>query len=98
MGFNVDPAELTDAAGVIRSSVDPADGMDLKGAVEGGGDAAGDDAVAGALTEFGATWHLAVGILQGRAEATATGLEAAAAGYLAHDEGAVAKLKAAGHG
>lgn len=98
MGFNVDPAELTDAAGVIRSAVDPADGMDLKGAVEGGSTAAGDDAVAGALTEFGATWHLAVGILRGRSESTATGLERAAATYVAHDEGAGADVKAASHG
>jgi hypothetical protein len=72
--------------------------MDLKGAVKGGSAAAGDDAVAGALTEFGATWHLAVGILQGRADSTATGLERAAATYLAHDADAGAKLKAADHG
>jgi hypothetical protein len=97
-GFHVDPAELTHAAGVIKSSVVPAGGMDLKAAVEGGKAAAGDDAVAGALTEFGAAWHLAVGILRGRSESTATGLEHAAAAYVAHDENAGDGLKAANHG
>lgn len=97
-GFNVDPAELIHAAGVIRSSVAPTDGIDLKAAVESVGTAAGDDAVAGALTEFGATWHLAIGILKGRSQSTATGLDHAAAAYVAYDEGAGADLKAAGHG
>jgi hypothetical protein len=35
-GFHVDTAELTDAAGMIRSSVDLADGMDMNAAVKGG--------------------------------------------------------------
>jgi hypothetical protein len=97
-GFHVDPAELTHAAGMIKSSVAPTHGMDLTAAVEGGSAAAGDDAVADALTEFGAAWHLAVGILRGRSESTATGLEHAAAAYVAHDEDAGAGLKAADHG
>ncbi|MBB4908802.1 hypothetical protein [Actinophytocola algeriensis] len=75
----------------------PSDAMNLKADVEGG-KAAGDDAVTDALTEFGAAWHLAVDILRRRSRSTATGLEHAAAAYVAHDEGARAELKAARHG
>ena len=81
-GFQVDPAELRDAANRVAEATAPADRVDLS---TSGGDAYGVGEVHATFARFCATWRVAIGVLSARAESAGRALVASADAYDARE-------------
>lgn len=95
-GFEVVPDNLRAASRDVSTAAAGADDLALDTVVGKSGEAFGHDAVHTAIASFCTTWDLAVGVLQGNAEAAADALGRAADVYETRDKDSVMPASATG--
>ena len=93
-GFEVDPAELRQAATRIRSCVAPAAEVDIVGAAGASGDH-GHRSLYDALGRFCTTWQFAVAMLREHAHEAGGELASTADRYVQSDAGGAQDLERA---